>query len=995
MRYLLKSLFLSALLGAVCFGQSALLTPWTNVQFLDNAGRPLSGGLVYSCQAGASCPGSPLQTFTSSNGLTANSNPIVLDGGGRAQIWLLPNTGYRFVVTTSTGAVISGAGGDNIFGSVTQLPTQLTPSGPQNAVQLNGGGNTLLGTANFVFNPTTQTLDVTGLTGQASIASLNGYIQSYGGFLSSVSNGGLWNGFNSNTDGAFLRGYYVAQTTANTAGGYLELGPITYNPYNGATCTDSFGNHVQQPLPLNGLASFGPNDALIWVGNSPSMPAGGACGGPLPIPTNLGVNTNAWLFARGGLITDNAAFNSITSLFGGSYVKLGYTTDQALYPKAYAASTSLNTPGAGYGGLAYQGGSIYYFFNSTTGTWNTVNLAASGGGSGCTLGATATGQILFNLSSVCTSSANLAWNNATQQMSIASTASNVAALTISTGYVASAAGFNSLACASANCVNVADGGVQVGLGILAGQLTTCTSGTCGAFYPMGYASTASLAVPPSGAGGLSYSGAGAVYYYYNSTTPGWASVNFATSGSGCTLGGTATGQIIFNLTGACTSSGNLTWNNATGQLGVVTSADSVAAITVGPGLVSATGGFNSLSCTASNCIQAPNGGMKAILGFTTDQALYPKGYASAGSLNTPPSNYGGIGYTGTGLNYWVWNATTSTWNSVTFGGGGGGGGVAGPVNSVQYQFPAGTQAGDSNFTWDPSGHVLNISGQISIIGVASINNSNQFVGTGGVNTAGTVQSQATGSAVGFQLANNNFSVLGTGAITTVSTVQANSFNSLACALSNCVQSSGGISSSASGTNVGFQLSNGNFSVNGNGTVQGTTFQAAGASGSFNVLTDTAFNSFQTPGGINLRTTGAAVNGITSNGQAILSSANVYIGPGVNIAASTTYAIAGTTVINSAGAFVGPGGIATTGNASLGNLTASSGVFSSGVVTGSAGSNSTLITGVSGNIYVRPVSAASTSLSCSGVADGWTAITSDSFVVYCRGGSRFRAALTSF
>lgn len=893
---------LALVLAPFAFSQTAIL-PWANVQFTDSAGHPLAAGLVYSCNAGSiSCPGSPLATYNSSSGGTPNSNPIILDSAGRASIWLTQGVGYKFVVTTAGGQVINGAGGDNIFGAITQLPSTLIPSGPTNAVQLNGGSNTLLGTSSLTFDPSALVLRVTGTTGQASIVSATGYIQSFGGFLSTFAGGGNWQGFNSPTDGAFLRGYGVGQTTANTAGGYIDFNPISYNPYNGSVCTDSFGNHVQQPLPLNGLAGFGSTDALLWVGNSPSMPAGGSCGAPLAVPTNIGLNTNAWMFARGGLITDNPGFNSITSLFGGAYTKLGVTVDQALYPKGYASAGSLNTPGAGYGGFGYQGGSIYYYFNGTSGTWNTVDLSATGGGgTGCVLGATATGQILFNLANVCTSSANLTWVNSTQQMAITTTANSVAALTVGTGYILANGGFNAGTSAAANAIHADNGGITSKLTMQSDQF----------FSPKGYASSGSLNVPTSGYGGLAYAGAsigsGATYYYYNQSTPGWASVDFSTTGSGCTLGGTATGQVLFNLSSACTSNANFTWNNSTAQLGVVTSSDSVAGITVGPGLVSATGGFNSLSCTFSNCIQAPNGGILAGLGLTTNQALYPKGYASSASLNPPPATYGGIGYTGTGLNYWVWNATTLSWNNVTLGSGGGGGGVAGPAKALQYNSnPAGTQSGDANLTWDASAHVLNVAGAITLLGAPSINGSNQFVGAS-VNVAGSVQSQSTSTSVAFQTASSSFSVLGNGSVSATGPIQStNSVNVTTCSLANCIQSSGGVSSSATGTNIGFQLANSNFNVAGNGTINGVAFQANGASGSFNVLSDSAFNSFQSVGGINLRTGGAAVNAMTSNGQAIIGADNRFLGPGANITAGSSYQVNGTTVINSSGQFVGNG-----------------------------------------------------------------------------------------
>lgn len=67
------------------------------VQFVDANGLPLAGGLLYTCTAGLSCPGNPLATYTDSTAGVQNTNPIVLDSAGRAQIWLGPQA-YRLVL---------------------------------------------------------------------------------------------------------------------------------------------------------------------------------------------------------------------------------------------------------------------------------------------------------------------------------------------------------------------------------------------------------------------------------------------------------------------------------------------------------------------------------------------------------------------------------------------------------------------------------------------------------------------------------------------------------------------------------------------------------------------------------------------------------------------------------------------------------------------------------------------------------------------------------
>ena len=83
-------------------------------QFFDNNGLPLVGGLLYSYAAGTSTQAA---TYTSSSGLTSNSNPIVLDSAGRVpnEIWLTPNSTYKFSLQTSAAVQIGSW--DNIPGA--------------------------------------------------------------------------------------------------------------------------------------------------------------------------------------------------------------------------------------------------------------------------------------------------------------------------------------------------------------------------------------------------------------------------------------------------------------------------------------------------------------------------------------------------------------------------------------------------------------------------------------------------------------------------------------------------------------------------------------------------------------------------------------------------------------------------------------------------------------------------------------------------------------
>jgi hypothetical protein len=77
-------------------------------QFFDNNGVILTGGKIYTYQAGTT---TPLASYTSSSGSTAHTNPIILNSAGRVpsggEIWIVATTLYKFVLETSTGVLIA------------------------------------------------------------------------------------------------------------------------------------------------------------------------------------------------------------------------------------------------------------------------------------------------------------------------------------------------------------------------------------------------------------------------------------------------------------------------------------------------------------------------------------------------------------------------------------------------------------------------------------------------------------------------------------------------------------------------------------------------------------------------------------------------------------------------------------------------------------------------------------------------------------------------
>lgn len=63
----------------------AELLPPVRARFFDANGNPLAGGKIYTYEAGTT---TPLATYTDASAGTANTNPVILDANGEADIWL-------------------------------------------------------------------------------------------------------------------------------------------------------------------------------------------------------------------------------------------------------------------------------------------------------------------------------------------------------------------------------------------------------------------------------------------------------------------------------------------------------------------------------------------------------------------------------------------------------------------------------------------------------------------------------------------------------------------------------------------------------------------------------------------------------------------------------------------------------------------------------------------------------------------------------------------
>ena len=122
-------------------------------QLFDNSGNVLSGGKIYTYAAGTTTPAT---TYTSSSGITANSNPIILNSAGRVpyEIWLSDTVAYKFVLKDSNDTLIATY--DNLVG----INSNYIAYTSQQEIQTATAGQTVFNLTTMQYQPGTNNLSV-------------------------------------------------------------------------------------------------------------------------------------------------------------------------------------------------------------------------------------------------------------------------------------------------------------------------------------------------------------------------------------------------------------------------------------------------------------------------------------------------------------------------------------------------------------------------------------------------------------------------------------------------------------------------------------------------------------------------------------------------------------------------------------------------------------------------------------------------------------------
>lgn len=105
---------------------TTVLAPLPKERFVDSAGLPLVGGKLFTYAAGTTAK---QVTYTDATGTVPNTNPVVLDARGEANVWLDASLAYKFVLSPSTDTDPPTAAiwtVDNVAPANSIVPTSLT-----------------------------------------------------------------------------------------------------------------------------------------------------------------------------------------------------------------------------------------------------------------------------------------------------------------------------------------------------------------------------------------------------------------------------------------------------------------------------------------------------------------------------------------------------------------------------------------------------------------------------------------------------------------------------------------------------------------------------------------------------------------------------------------------------------------------------------------------------------------------------------------------------
>ena len=279
-------------------------------QFFDNSGNVLTGGLLYSYLAGTT---TPAVTYTSSNGITANSNPIVLDAAGRVpnsgEIWLTDSLSYKFILKDSNNVQI--ATWDNIVGINSNFVNYTLQVETQTATQ----GQTIFTLAAIQYQVATNSLAVY-VNGSRQILGLN-YIETSTTVVTFV-------------DGLNLDDVVEFNTASSVTGNATDAQNVSYTPPGTGAVTTNVRDKLYENLSVTDFGAVGDGVADDSAAFQAAVDEAIATTGVLFVPAGQ------YLIGTSVVIGDPAHFTGGLLMYGTSCNSLG--------ERAVIIQKDLNTP---------------------------------------------------------------------------------------------------------------------------------------------------------------------------------------------------------------------------------------------------------------------------------------------------------------------------------------------------------------------------------------------------------------------------------------------------------------------------------------------------------------------------------------------------------------------------------------------------------------------------------------------------------------------------
>lgn len=241
-------------------------------QFFTDNGVILSGGLVYTYAAGTT---TPQAVYTSSSGLTAHTNPIVLNSAGRVpsggEIWLTDAVAYKFVLQTSLAVVIATY--DNITGNSSGVYATFAASSGSSLIGfIQAGSSAVATTAQAKMRVSVSITDFGAVAGgpdcTAAIHAAQTYLSTtYGGGVIEIPTAQNW----------FMNAVINKENIViKGVGGRAEYNSGCIRPYSIATPTITFGDGVTayyymglKNCHVSGAANTG-GGATLAANNAPN-----------------------------------------------------------------------------------------------------------------------------------------------------------------------------------------------------------------------------------------------------------------------------------------------------------------------------------------------------------------------------------------------------------------------------------------------------------------------------------------------------------------------------------------------------------------------------------------------------------------------------------------------------------------------------------------------------------------------------------------------------